>query len=77
MDLNAKAAALSFGIFWGAMTMIFAWCGITEIVTFLQPYYLGIDTSFIGGLIGGFWGFFDGAICGFLVTWLYNKLNNN
>jgi|TARA_B100000809_G_scaffold150383_1_gene147897 hypothetical protein len=76
MNLNVKAAALSFGVFWSIMTMICAWCGLNEIVAFLQPYYLGIDTSFVGGLIGGFWGFIDGAIGGFLVAWLYNKFNN-
>lgn len=52
MNLNVKAAALSFGVFWSIMTMICAWCGLNEIVAFLQPYYLGIDTSFVGGLIG-------------------------
>jgi hypothetical protein len=28
----------------------------------------------VGSLIGLVWGFVDGLVCGFVFSWLYNKL---
>ena len=44
--------------------------------SFLSNFYIGMKLSVLGGIIGGIWGFFDGAIGGFLFAWLYNKFNS-
>jgi len=42
---------------------------------FLSTLYLGYSLSFFGIIIGMIWAFFDAAIGGFVIAWLYNKLS--
>lgn len=79
MKLNMKKLALAFGISWALYVIFIAWVAGTigwgdKIVSVLGSLYRGYDTSFIGGLIGGVWGFVDGAICGIIVSWVYNRI---
>ncbi len=37
-------------------------------------WYRGYNISATGSVIGMVWGFFDGAIGGFIFAWLYNLL---
>jgi len=41
-------------------------------VTPLSSLYIGYAPSFVGGIIGGIWGFFDGLIGGAILALLYN-----
>ncbi len=44
------------------------------LVTMMGELYIGYKPTFVGSLIGGFWGFLDGFIMGFLIAWFYNLL---
>ena len=78
MKLNVKAFTLSFGITFGIYMLFLGWVsafgwGIRD-VSVIADLYLGYSPTFIGGIIGGIWGFIDGAICGFLLSYFYNNL---
>lgn len=80
LKLDAKAFALACGILWGGWVFILGWSASVcpwayGYVDWLSPFYIGYDNNFVGGLIGGVWGFFDAGIGGFLLAWLYNKLS--
>ena len=79
MRLNTKAFALTCGIVWGATIFLatvwllaFGYEG--QLIRMLDHFYFGYSFSFVGAVIGGIWGFVDGAIGGFVFAWLYNKL---
>ena len=77
--MSIRAFALTAGIF-GAATMFFiAWwlilTGSAEgPTTLLERIYIGYSFTPMGSVIGAVWGFFDFAICGAIVAWLYNKI---
>lgn len=76
---NIKAIALSLGIVVGAYIFIlgilasFGWG--TEIVRIISSGYIGYGPTVLGALIGGVYGFIDGAIGGAIFAWLYNKIS--
>ncbi len=78
--LDAKSLALAIGIMWSIGVLSLSLIALVSqdylhnIVGFLSSVYIGYDLSFIGIIIGMIWGFFDAAIGGFLIAWLYNKL---
>jgi len=79
MKLNVKAFALTAGILWGAAVFIatvwlLAMGSGGSTISLLGNFYLGYSFSPLGAVIGLVWGFVDGAICGALFAWLYNKL---
>jgi len=74
--LNIKAFTLSCGITWGLAMLFLAWVssfgwGIRD-VTVIADLYLGYGPTFLGGIVGALWGFVDGAIGGFLLSYFYN-----
>lgn len=78
--LNVKALGLTLGIIWGSamlllglMTMFSNW-GM-DFVTLMGSVYLGFKPTLVGTLIGTIWGFCDGAVCGVLIAWVYNKFS--
>ena len=78
MKLSVKATALTCGILWGGGIFFLAIFSIffttySDIIIFLSKYYIGLDVSFIGALIGFVWGFLDAGVGGALFAWLYNK----
>ena len=80
MKLNVKSFALSCGILWGLAILlvtywllIFGASGTT--IAKLGKIYLGYSYSWIGGIVGLLWGFFDGLIGGAVFSWLYNKFS--
>jgi hypothetical protein len=79
MRLNNKAFALTCGILWGAAVLlatvwllIFGYEG--QVMSNLDHFYFGYSFSYVGAVVGGIWGFVDGAIGGLVFAWLYNKL---
>ena len=79
MKLSVKALALTSGILWGATVFLvtlwllaFGYEG--GIMTQLDHFYFGYRFSVLGAFIGLVYGFVDGAICGAVFAWLYNKL---
>jgi hypothetical protein len=80
MKLNIKAFGLTFGILWGlAILLTTYWILISDsggsTLALLHKFYKGYTVSWFGGIIGLFWGFIDGFICGAIFAWLYNKLS--
>ena len=79
--LDAKAFGLTLGILWAVGVFFMSLIAMIStgylhnIVDFFTTVYLGYDLSFLGVIAGVLWGFFDGAIGGFVIAWLYNKLS--
>jgi hypothetical protein len=77
MKLNIAAFALAFGVWWGGLVFLMTWWLIflgsdPGPGSVLQLIYLGYAISPLGSLVGIVWGFFDGAIGGAILAWLYN-----
>ena len=72
--------AVSLGLVWGLSAAGLAWiaacCGYgSTIVNVMATVYIGYSTSFLGGLIGLVWGFFDMFIGAVLVIYVYRFLS--
>ena len=77
MKLNIAAFALAFGVWWGGAVFLLTWWLIllgadAGTMSLLQTAYIGYTLSPLGSLVGLVWGFFDGAIGGAILAWLYN-----
>lgn len=74
--LSVIGLALGVGILWGLSMMICGWTSMFDwggaFVSVMSSIYIGYEPSFIGGIIGGIWGFFDGFIAGGVVAFFYN-----
>ena len=78
MRLNAKAFALTCGVFWGFTILFCTWWLLLfgfqgTIMQQLDHFYFGYSVTPLGGIIGGVWGLLDGCIGGFVFAWLYNR----
>jgi hypothetical protein len=77
MKLRIRALALAGGIVWGLYvfltTLWLLWFHDGASVTLLVNLYPGYATTYLGSFIGLLWGFVDGAFCGALTAWLYNR----
>ncbi|MFH1412304.1 MAG: bacteriophage holin [Candidatus Omnitrophota bacterium] len=81
MKLDAKALGLSMGIVWGGALIVLgviamirpSYCA--DFVAALGSKYIGYNSTPVGSLIGGIWGFLDAGIGGVLIAWLYNKFS--
>ncbi|VVB85336.1 Uncharacterised protein [uncultured archaeon] len=51
---------------------IFGWG--TKFVDVMSSVYIGFTPSFLGGIIGAVEGFFDGAIGGAIIAFVYNAV---
>ncbi len=79
MKLSVKALALATGILWGASVCLATlWLLLMGyrggLISHLDHFYLGYTYSVVGAFVGLVWGFVDGAVCGAIFAWLYNKL---
>ncbi|MDJ0651877.1 MAG: hypothetical protein QNJ27_02575 [Simkaniaceae bacterium] len=76
--LCPKCLALSFGVVWGVAVLLTGWIAMTgwgsQFVDVLSSLYTGYGASFIGGVVGGIWAFFIGAILGCGVGLIHNKI---
>lgn len=74
--LNVKKLAIATGSIWAVGVLILGWVAGSgwgmKFVEVLSSLYIGYGPSFWGAVIGGVWAFFDGAIGGALVAWVYN-----
>ncbi len=46
--------------------------GGTTFVSAFSNLYIGYGPTFVGGIIGAVWGFFDGAVAGAVIALVYN-----
>ena len=74
--INVKAFALAWGVSFGVYFLFLGWVSILgwgdKIVEAISSFYIGYAPTFLGGIIGGIWAFFDGAIGGAIIALLYN-----
>lgn len=79
MKLNIKAFALACGIIWAVYLFLMTWWllafgGKPEDLAIIGKFYFGYAVTPVGSLIGLAWGLVDGAICGAIFAWVYNRL---
>ncbi len=71
-----KGLALGIGALWGFYVLCAGWAAHfgwwTTFVTAFGTAYIGYGPTFVGGIIGGIWGFFDGAVAGAIIAFIYN-----
>ena len=76
--LCPKCVGLGFGIVWGLAILITGWIAMTgwgyNFVDVMSSIYTGYCPSFIGGIIGGIWGFFFAGILGTVFSVIHNKI---
>ncbi len=74
--LKVVPMALGAGVTWGLGMLFLGWVSATgwgaKIVEVLSSLYVGYASTFLGGVIGGLWGFADAFLAGLLLTLLYN-----
>ena len=74
--LNVMGFAIAWGASFGVWIMILGWMAMfgwgNKIVDILSSLYIGYAPTWLGGIIGGVWGFFDWAIGAAIVAWIYN-----
>ena len=74
--ISVKAFALAWGISFGLYALLLGWLAAfgwgDKIVDILSSFYIGYAPTFLGGIIGGVWAFFDGAIGGAIMALIYN-----
>jgi hypothetical protein len=70
--IASGAMVSSFMLVVGLSAWLFGWGA--EFVFFVADWYRGFSPTPIGSVIGGFWGFLDGAIGGVIFAWVYNKV---
>ena len=76
--LNVLKFALAWGITFGVYLMVLGWVAMSgwgaDIVNLISTVYIGYAPTFLGGVIGGIWAFFDWGIGMAIVAWLYNAM---
>jgi hypothetical protein len=76
--ISLKAAILSFGITWAIAMLFIGWVAMfgwgIRVVDVLSSLYIGFAPTFVGGIVGAVWGFFDGAIGAAIFTFIYNSM---
>jgi hypothetical protein len=75
--LSPLAFGLSLGVIWGASVLVMGLLAFylsygTAFVNAMGVLYIGYESSIIGSLIGGLFGFIDAFVGGLLIAWLYN-----
>lgn len=81
MKLNTKALAITFAILWGGCVLLVAVCNRFS-PDYGNSFLNGVSSIYPGfhpgGLraaaVGTIYAAFDGAVCGALVGWIYNKV---
>ncbi len=82
MKLDVRAMAISVGLIWGVLAMFLVglanliWSGygqgFLDVMATVYPDY-NATASFGQVIVGMAYGMVDGAICGALFAWLYNR----
>ncbi|MDX2346582.1 MAG: bacteriophage holin [Legionella sp.] len=75
--LSPLAFGLSLGVIWGASVLVMGLLAFylsygTAFVSAMGVLYIGYESSIVGSIIGGVFGFIDAFVGGALIAWLYN-----
>jgi len=84
VKLNVKALAITFALLWGAAVFL---------VAAAHRFYPGYGGAFLSGvssiypgfhvaglraaIVGGLYAMLDGAVCGALIGWIYNRVSGS
>ena len=82
MKLNTLKFALAGGIYLAIMAAVMTIAallkipGCVEFASFLTAFYgfYGYSVTWIGVIVGAFWGFIEGFVHLVIFAWIYNKL---
>jgi hypothetical protein len=78
MKFNVKAFAIAHGLVWGLILMFMSWSSCngwqSEMVNVMKSSYVGMDSTFIGGVIAFAWGIVSGIVTGGTFSYVYNRL---
>lgn len=78
MDLSMKGLSQALGLAWGGGMVLLGLMATLgwgrPAVDLIGSVYLGFAPTLPGTMIGGVWGFVDGALGGVVIAWLYNRL---
>ena len=79
--LNAKMLGLAMGIMFGLAIFIATnWLVVKggrvvgPHLELLNQFFPGYRVSFLGSIVGFFYGFAIGTFCGTCIAWIYNKI---
>ena len=74
--LKLVPLAVGLGVTWGAGIMLLGWVSAggwgANLVQAMSSVYRGYTSTFLGGVVGGLWGFGDAFLGGLLFAALYN-----
>ena len=76
--LDVRAFGMLLGCIWGLGVLV---VGVmakmsgrgSRFVKLCSTVYRGYKPTWPGSLIGGLWGFLDGAVSGIVIAWLFNR----
>lgn len=84
MKLNPKALAITLAVLWGGCVLLVAvvngvWPGYGgAFLNLASSIYPGFHPGgLLAGIVGTLYAALDGAVCGLLVAWIYNKLSGS
>ena len=76
--LSVKAVAIASGTTWAIAILLAGWAAAigrgSQFVDVFDSYYIGYGPTFLGGIIGGVWAFFDKLIAGAIFALIYNRV---
>ncbi len=76
--LKVWPLAIAVGLSWSFCMVTLGWASSwgwgQELVRVFSSLYIGYAPGFLGGIIGGLWGFGDGFLGGLIIAWVYNKI---
>jgi len=82
MRLDLKAMAITAGLLWGVLAMFLTglanliWSGygqgFLDVMASVYPGYHATG-SFVEVIVGTLYGLVDGAVCGAIFAWVYNR----
>jgi hypothetical protein len=82
MRLDVKAMAITAGLVWGVLAMFLIGLGnlicsdygqgFLEVMASVYPGY-DATGSFVEVIVGTLYGLVDGAVCGAIFAWVYNR----
>lgn len=80
--IDPQSFGLSLGVTFGLALLALGFLGWgldygVEVIQLAASFYKGYAPTPTGAVIGGFWGFFDGFIGGYVVAGLYNYFREN
>ncbi len=76
--LNTRKFMIAWGVTFAILFFLFGIAGMmgigTDFVDMASHMYIGFTPTFIGSLVGAFWGYVEGTVLGLLIAYIYNRI---